>query len=235
MVNGKSNSTARARAMRTNARRSGVNSTVNNRDTRFMVLVALLAVALISTIGIAVAALSQDLKVEGTATVKQLNWDIHFDALKPGIVVSQNNTAKEITTPTIDTDKTTISSYDVEVRNPGDSVAYEFNVVNDGDVDAKITAIAMAGQGSATLTCTSNGGTSQEQVARNTETCKRLNYTLTYKDGTTVAVNDVLTAGATKTMVLKLEYTTASDGTSYYPDDDVAVSDLGVTISYGQN
>ena len=235
MANTKSTSTSRARAMRTNARRNNAASMKNTRNQRFVVLVALLAVALVSTIGVAVAAFSQNLTIEGTATVKGTSWDIHFENLKDAQIVSSLNTAKEITAPTIDGTSTKISKYDVELKNDGDAVTYTFDVKNDGDIDAKITAVTM--NNGSTLTCNSNGGTAGEQTTRNQNTCANLEYTLTYADGTNVALGDQVAAGTSKTMKLKLEYKAkgpSGTGTEYYPDDDVKVSNLGVTITYGQ-
>lgn len=235
MVN-KKTTTSRVRATRTNARSKSANSMKNNRNQRFMILVALLAVALVGAIGVAVAAFTQDLKIQGTATVKGTSWDIHFENLKDAQVVSSLNTAKEITKPTIDGTNTIISTYAVELKNDGDAVTYAFDVKNNGDIDAKITGITM--NTGTSLTCNSTGGTNVEQNARNANTCANLQYTLTYADGSAVAVNDKLPAGASKTMKLTLEYKAkgpSGTGTEYYPDDDVRVSDLGVTVTYGQD
>ena len=236
MVNKKATSTSRMRATRTNARSKSANSMRNNRNQRFMILVALLAVALVGAIGVAVAAFTQDLKIQGTATVKGTSWDIHFENLKDAQVVSSLNTAKEITKPTIDGTNTIISTYAVELKNDGDAVTYTFDVKNNGDIDAKITGITM--NTGTSLTCNSNGGTNVEQNARNANTCANLVYSLTYADGSAVAVNDKLPAGTSKTMKLTLEYKAKGPngaGTEYYPDDDVRVSDLGVTVTYGQD
>jgi len=205
----------------------------NNRNQRFVVLVALLAVALVGTIGVAVAAFTQDLKIEGIATVKGTSWDVHFENLKTAQVNSSLNTAKENTAPVIDTTNTIIKTYDVTLKSDGDAISYTFDVKNDGDIDAKVTGIAM--NTGSTLTCNSTGGTAAEQADRDNKTCANLSYTLTYADGSTVAVNDKLAAGASKTMKLKLEYKANTSGTEYYPDADVKVSDLGVTLTYGQD
>lgn len=231
MVNKKSTSTSRARATRTSARSNSANSMRNNRNQRFMILVALLAAALVGAIGVAVAAFSQDLKIEGTATVKGTSWDIHFENLKDAKVISTLSTASEKTKPTIDGTTTIISNYEVELKSAGDAVEYTFDVKNAGDIDAKITAITLkTGTG---LNCSSTKGTQAEQTARNTKTCSKLNYTLTYANGTTVAVGDLLDAQTSKTMKLKLELDPGTADADL-PNDDVSVSDLGVVITYGQ-
>ena len=236
MVNKKTTSTSRARATRTNARSKSANSMRNNRNQRFMVLVALLAVALVGAIGVAVAAFTQDLKIQGTATVKGTSWDIHFENLKSAQINSSLNTAKENTAPTIDSTNTIIKTYDVVLKSDGDAITYTFDVKNDGDIDAKITGVVM--NTGSNLTCNSTGGTAAEQTTRNNNTCANLDYSLTYADGSAVALGDQLAAGASKTMKLKLEYKAKGPngtGTEYYPDDDVKVSDLGVTVTYGQD
>ena len=235
MAGTKSTSTSRARSTRTNARRMG-NNMKNMRNQRFMILVALLAVALVGAIGVAVAAFTQDLKIQGTATVKGTSWDIHFENLKSAQINSSLNTAKENTAPTIDPTNTIIKTYDVVLKSDGDAITYTFDVKNDGDIDAKITGVVM--NNGASLTCNSTGGTASEQTNRNNNTCANLDYTLTYADGSVVALGDKLAAGASKTMKLKLEYKAkgaSGTGTEYYPDADVTVSDLGVTVTYGQD
>ena len=231
MVNKKSTSTSRARAMRTGARGRSAGSMRNTRNERFMMLIALLAVALVSTIGIAVAAFSRDLKVQGTAIVKGTSWDIHFENLKDAKIISTPSTAKELTKPTIDGTTTVISNYSIELQSAGDAVEYTFDVKNAGDIDAKITAITM--NTGSNLTCNSTGGTAADQTNRNTKTCSHLNYTLTYANDVPVAVGDLLDAQAAKTMKLKLELD-SNIADADLPDDDVSVSDLGVVITYGQ-
>ncbi len=154
--------------------------------------------------------------------------------MKNAQINSSLNTVKENTAPQLDNTTTVIQNYDVTLKNDGDSITYTFDVKNNGDIDAKITAIVM--NTGANLTCNSTSGSAADQATRNTKTCANLNYTLTYVDGTAVQVNDKLAAGASKTMKLKLEYKLQPNQTdSDLPDDDVAVSDLGVTITYGQD
>lgn len=234
MANMKSTSTSRNRAMRAEAHKRNNASTWNNRNRRFVILVTLLAVALVGAIGVAVAAFTQDLKVEGTALVKGTNWDVHFENLKDAEILSTLNTAKELTPPAIDALTTTIKNYSVELKNSGDSVVYTFDVKNGGGINAKVTGIVI--NTGAALTCNSTGGTAAEQVARDSKTCANLNYTLTYADGTPVAVGDKLPATASKTMKLKLEYKLQAGQTEAdLPDADVNVTNLGVTLTYGQD
>lgn len=230
----KSTSMRRTAATRTNARRR--NSMKNNRNQRFMILVTLLAVALVGTIGVAVAAFSRTLQINGTATVKSTVWDIHFENLSetPTIVGEK---AKEAVHPSITTNTnnvagTAIKDYKVELKDPGDSIEYTFEIVNGGDLDAIVTSVAI--RTGTNLTCSSEDDANM--LTRNANVCRNLNYTLKYADGTDVAVGDELlhdTGSNRKTVKLKLEFSSNAQA-SDLPDKDVSVSGLDVVITYGQ-
>lgn len=204
-----------------------------SRDRKLIAVIAVLAVALIGTVGVAVAAFSTDLYIRGTATVRSTVWDIHFEQLQP--VTLTGTKAHEITAPTIQTSinnvpLAAIKNYEVELKDPGDAVEYTFDVVNAGDLDAEITAVTI--NSGETLSCTSAAG---QEVAN--RVCAKLRYTLTYADGANVAVGDALPSSASgnnrKTMKLKLEFDPTATHTDL-PDKDVAVSGLAVIVSYGQ-
>ncbi len=196
----------------------------NDREKKMVAAIVALAVLLLGSIGVAAAAFTQDLKINGAATIKATSWDIHFDNLK---TVGLDGDATEEQTPAIDANSTTIGDYKVTLTKPGDSAEYTFDVVNAGSLDAEITAIVInTGSG---LTCTSSGA----NATANQAVCSKLNYTLKNASGSAVAVGDTLDAGATQTMKLKLEFDgSATD--SDLPDADVDVTGLGVTITYGQ-
>lgn len=228
-----SNKTVRTTKLKA-AKRTGFLGIRNNREKKMMVAIAILAVALISSIGVAVAAFSTDLYVRGTATVRSTVWDIHFENLQPVVTVGN---AKEITAPTIQSSVdnnplAAIKNYDVELKDPGDSVEYTFDVANAGDMNAVLNAITInTGTG---LSCASAAG---QDVAN--RVCAKLNYTLKYADGTPVAVGDTLakaTGGTatTRTMKLKLEFD-ASATSADLPSKDVTISGLAVILSYGQD
>lgn len=230
----KSTRNRRAVAARANNNRKS-RKMMMTQNHRFMILVALLAVALVGTIGVAIAAFSTDMYIRGTASVRSTVWDVHFTDLQPVVLTGRN--AKEITAPTIQTTEggvplAAIKTYDVQLKDPGDAVEYTFDVANAGDLNAEISGITMH-TGSA-LTCSSAAG--DEAAAK---VCAKLNYTLTYADGTPVAVGDKLakatTSGPTKkTMKLKLELD-PSISSADLPSKDVAVSNLVVILSYAQD
>ncbi len=230
----KSNKNKRTTVTRVNKSRR-MNTMTNSRNQRFMVLVVLLAVALIGTIGVAIAAFSTDLYIRGTATMRSTVWDVHFANLQDVVLTGRN--AKEITAPTIQTSVdgnplAAIKTFDVQLKDPGDAVEYTFDVVNAGDLDAELAAITI--HTGPALTCSSAAG--QEVADR---VCAKLNYTLTYADGTAVAVGDQLAKAAgstvtTKTMKLKLQLDPTIDSADL-PTKDVAISNLVVILSYAQD
>lgn len=94
---------------------------------------ALLLVVIIAIIGIAVgyAALSQELVLNGTATVKgSSDWDVHFVA-DTATVKSQD----KVTNPTISIDDKVTGTFSAEFE-PGGYVEYTVQVENDGTIPA---------------------------------------------------------------------------------------------------
>lgn len=198
-----------------------------------------LAILLIGSIGVALAAFSTDLYIRGTATVRSSVWNVHFDNLQN--VVTKGDYAKEITAPTIQTSVdgnllAAIKTYDVELKEPGDSISYTFDVVNEGDIDAKLAAITI--NTGSNLACTSAAG---QTVADNI--CAKLSYTIKHVDGSELTLGEALPAGTAanvaagankKTMTLKLELDPTMQSKDL-PEKDVAVSNLAVILSYEQD
>ena len=97
---------------------------------------ALLLVVLLAIVGIAVgyAALSQELVLNGTATVKGLNdWKVHF--AETSDVKGSSVTGVVSNTFALDSDK--LSGTFAATLEPGAWVEYTVVVVNDGSIKAK--------------------------------------------------------------------------------------------------
>ena len=185
---------------------------------------ALIVALIVSTVAITIgyASFSEALKINGDATVNHSSWVIKFTNLQPA---SLNGTAEDITPPQIDTKGTTLSGYNVKFTTPGDSVSYTFDVANEGTFKGKISSLDIA-----TPICTGNGDNAVNDASN---VCNHLLYTLTYSDGTTLSVGDIVNSATSKTLLLTLTYKddiTAEE----LPNNDVAVSNLAVTINYGQ-
>lgn len=230
----KTNKNAKQSATRTSRSNRNRGLYRNDREKKMIFAIAALAVGLVTSIGVAVAAFSTDLYIRGTATVRSTIWDVHFENLQPAALVGS---AKENVAPTIQTSVdnnplAAIKNYDVELKDPGDSVEYTFDVANAGDMNAVLNAITInTGSG---LSCASAAG---QDVAN--RVCAKLNYTLKYADGTAVAVGDTLAkanagVATTRTMKLKLEFDSSATSADL-PSKDVTISGLAVILSYGQD
>ncbi len=179
-------------------------------------------VAVVALLGVTYAAFTQQLSVDGTATVNKSSWKIRFVDLKS---VEKTGTATEVTQPSIQSGDTTISNFAVTLKTPGDSVSYKFSVTNEGTFNATLSSINVQ-----TPSCTGSGAHSEDDQ---TNVCSHLEYTLTYAEGGAINPGDLLNAGDTKELLLKLVYKdniTAEE----LPQDDVTIGNLAATLVYKQ-
>lgn len=190
------------------------------RKTKILAIVAICIAVVGLTVGF--AAFSSTLTINGTGTVKSSSWQVRFENLS---TVTKTGTATQVTAPTINTNDTNIGDYDVTFTTPGDSISYTFDVANNGTFEAEVTSVTIP-----TPTCTGNGANA---VTDAKNVCDNLSYTLTYGDGTAIAVADAIPAGQRKTMKLTLTYSSAVTAEKL-ASDDVAISNLGITILYSQ-
>ena len=189
-----------------------------NRKLVFGILALVVSLVAVS---ISYAAFTQNLNINGTANVQATNWSVHFANLSNGV---RNGTASEVVVPTIKASRTDIGDYSVKFFTPGDSITYTFDVVNDGDYDAKIAVVTKG-----TPSCSGTDTTS------NTNVCNNLEYTLKYtSNNQDVAVNDTLRKNETKNMTLVLRYK-STIGQNELPTAEVTVSNLGITLQYAQD
>ena len=122
-----------------------------NKDKKVVFGILALLVGIVA-ISISYATFTQNLNINGTANVTASSWSVHFANLTN---VVRNGTAVEQTAPTIKSGQTSIGDYSVDFYTPGDSITYTFDVVNDGDYDAKISVLTKG-----TPTCTGSDSTS---------------------------------------------------------------------------
>lgn len=193
---------------------------MDNKNFKTIMIIAV--VALIALVGVGYAAFSTNLTINGKGTVKASSWKIKFSNLSN---VNLTGKATEITKPTISNNDTHIGDYAVTFTAPGDSIDYTFDVVNAGTFDAEISSITVDKPN-----CTGNGANATTDASN---VCKNLSYKLTYADGTEVVQGDTLDAGETKNLKLALTYS-SSITAEQLPTDDVAISNLEVTIVYSQ-
>ncbi len=104
------------------------------------VLLAVLIVGLVS-MTVAYAALITNLKIQGTANVAETRWDIHFanaqvDTTNTTIPAGDYN----LGTLTQATSPTQISGMTATLKKPTDKLVVNFDIVNTGTIDAKLSA-----------------------------------------------------------------------------------------------
>ena len=192
------------------------------KDNR-KVLYGLVALALVlSVVGISIgfASMSQDLTISGSAEVVPATWKIKFANLSSPTIAGD---ATVDTAPTI-TGDTHIGNYAVTLTKPGDSVTYTFDVVNQGTIDAELTALVKAVP-TFTASGSNNGANDTTTVQSN------LVYTLTYDDDSAISVNDELDANDSVTLKLVVGYNTNATA---LPEDSVSITGMDITLTYGQ-
>ena len=193
------------------------------KKKRVIVFIVLLLMILGITIGYAI--MSETLTIGGQAQVQPASWEIRFANLALVPPVAGNNAVVD-TMPTITgAGNTTISDYMVTLTRPGDLVAFEFDVQNNGNIPARLQTLTMNAPSAFVITGTGANATADENIVRS-----NLTYTLTYTDNTPVAQNDTLAAGSSSRMRLTLSYTGST-----LPADDVQISGLGITLLYQQH
>ena len=103
-----------------------------NRKIKTLSLVALIVAVL--GLGVAFAALSSQLTINGSAKAQGGSWNIHF--AKTLDMPTQTTGDASFTEPTLS--DTSILGFKATVTKPGDSVTYYFDIVNSGTVDALV-------------------------------------------------------------------------------------------------
>ncbi len=186
-----------------------------------ILLISIISLSLIVLICISYASITGHMNVSGVSVNRKSNWKISFNNLQE---VELNGTAQEVSAPTIK-NSVELSDYLVTLTNPSDSVTYTFDVVNDGDYDAVVSEINIP-----TPECR---GAGEEALSDASKVCNHLTYTLTDTEGNEIDTTYTLPSKATKTLKLKLIYNSDTP-VSDYPKDDVAISNLGISILYVQ-
>lgn len=150
----------------------------NSKKISYVVIILLL---LVVGIGIGYAALSTSLNINGTSNIEKVTWDVHFENVQ---VTAGSATA---TVPASVAVNTTTINYEVSLALPGQFYEFTVDVKNGGTLPAKLSTAPILG-----------GVSAAQEVYTN--------YTVTYSDGAAINTNDVLAAGASKKMKVRVEY-----------------------------
>lgn len=193
-----------------------------NKKNITIALVALLISIL--SVGIAFAAMSSTLTINGSAAFNPADWNVKF---KSGTLQTSTVGAGEITGSSPTLSATSISTYAVKLTKPGDAVRMTFIVENSGNLDAIIASLSKDAP-----VCTGTVGSSK--AADEALVCNNLVYTLTNGTvgGGTVATGQALAKTTTQTMVLNIEYPISMTAV---PEDDVTITIPTITIVYEQD
>ena len=175
---------------------------------------------LLSTGGIIFAALTSTLNINGGAEFNPSNWNVKFTGL-----VSKYQTGDATgTTPSLSA--TTVGTYSVVLKGPGDKVVYKFDVTNSGSLDAVLATYTKPSP-----ICTATGDAND--VDDEDLICDNLVYTLNYDEfgDPLVVINDTLESLQTRTLVLTIEYPITM---LTVPADAVTIEFPTVTLIYEQ-
>jgi len=142
--------------------------------------VIIILLLIITCISIGYSYLSSSLKINGSAGVPKMSWDIHFSGLEEN---SNNNVLASPAPNIINNSKI---NFGVVLEKPGDKYGFKVDIVNDGTIDAMINSVAIY-------------GLSKEQS-------KYIDYTVTYMNGSEIQEKDLLKAGQSKTIYLNINY-----------------------------
>ena len=173
--------------------------------------IKLILIILVVSLGMGYAYINSDLNINGTAKIKNANWDVHWAnvQVKNGSVTGTN----VVTAPTI-SNSTTVN-FSVVLPTPGDYYEFTVDAVNAGVIDAMID----------TMDYKLNGTTI-------TTLPDYLSYEVTYSDGVELEQNHLLAANTTETYKVKVKY--RDDITlSQIPASDQTLS-LSFTTTYRQ-
>lgn len=115
----------------------------DRKDIKIFVLVIVICALLGLTL--AYAALSQNLTINGTATVEKSDWDVRL--VEEGMRQETRGDAVITSAPTISSDGKSVD-LNVSLKKPDDVATFFFKIVNNGDIDARLNDIYINGYSS---------------------------------------------------------------------------------------
>lgn len=175
-------------------------------------LLLALALLLVLTISVGYAAISSDILINGTTTVKKNTWNVIISSIsnvKKSTGVTATDPAATETANKVSVD------YNVTLNKPGDYYEFQFTVKNAGTLPIKLSAVPSV---SATLTAA-------EQ--------KYFNHTITETDGSAITVaNSTIAANGTKTYKVRVEYKNVNSSADLPGADNT--KEMNITLNYTQ-
>ena len=182
-------------------------------DNRKTIILIILGIVIVS-ISVAYAALATSLSINGTISSPSVNWDIHFinfsSSSTPSHTLSGETNTGEI--KSVSTSGTAIENLKAELKKPGDSIVYTFDIKNFGSLNAKLDSFTN------NITCSSGN-------------CNHATYSITCLNSSsqTFVQNDILAPNAVLNCTLTLKF---NDNATI--SDDVNAS-ISANWSFSQN
>ena len=150
---------------------------------RFLVI---LAIALFVTITIGYAALSASLTINGSSSIHNATWNIHFENIQ---VTTGSVTGDSVVhVASLDSERTTVS-YELVLSVPGEFYEFTVDTKNDGTVDGMIESI--------------DSKVNNESISN---LPNYLDYSIMYSDGSQLQNKQALNAGSKETLRVRIEY-----------------------------
>ena len=161
----------------------------NKRKLNYMILIIMILV-----VSIGYAILSTNLNIVGSSQISAPTWDIHWEnvSVKSGSVTAS--------TPTIDTNKTTVN-YSVTLTIPGEYYEFTVDAVNAGTIDGMVSVIS-----------------NKLNDTEITTLPNYLEYKVSYDDGIDIAPNHLLASNSSEKYKVHVGY-----------KKDINVSDIPAT------
>ncbi len=185
------------------------------------VIIIILSVMILG-LSIGYAALSSSLNITGSAKLGATadSWNINFKNAKcTGYNYAE---AGDIEIK----NKTTLELSNSKLKAPKDYIICNFDIVNDGTIDAKVTSITNPDKNKFTYTGSGTNKTTDEELVKS-----NLITEMKYQDNTSIKLGDELKAKETKKAYIKISL---SENMSKLPTNDVSISDIFGQIIYGQ-
>lgn len=184
----------------------------------YIIGILIISFIVIISVSFIYASITSKLSIDGYAFMNSAKWSVHFQNLSNANL--KGNTI-EVTKPILQKNSTNISHFNVEFQSVKDGVSYTFEVINDGNLDAKLSSMLIPKP-----ICKGTNSTSYEDANL---ICNNLSYSLTYANGKKIKEGDTLDKGQSKSLILNLEYS----GTQL-PQNTVEISGLSITLIYTQ-
>lgn len=185
----------------------------------------LILLGLISIVSVVYAVLQDRLYINvKTMTQSELTFDVGFDTT-PLTVVPSNANLDECSNSQITITKTSVKINQISLPTKDAACSYQLIIKNNGNMNAKISAItSIKPEGE---TCTTNGSVM---------TCNHIEYSIKERyaesgDNTTINTGDIIQPGKSRTVWFNIKVVGISDN-SDEPENDINQVDGGFTITY---